>query len=106
MFEDDGRDRLAEEWSDFNQSLLFFLPKKATGTTASGEGIYEPENVRPLNVTTAENRILAPFHEVGYRTSGRSSCDMDSERVYQREIDDRKFSGYCGGYGCRNLQLG
>lgn len=59
MFEDDGRERLAEEWSDFNQSLLFFLPKKATGTTASGEGIYEPENVRPLNVTIAENRILA-----------------------------------------------
>jgi len=42
----------------FNHSLLFFLQKKASGTLRTGEGYYEAANVRPLNVTNTDYRIL------------------------------------------------
>eukprot|EP00959_Pyramimonas_sp_CCMP1952_P238925 4992951-Pyramimonas_sp.AAC.1 len=38
--------KLTEE---FNHSLLFFLPKKPSGTESNGEGFYESPNARPLN---------------------------------------------------------
>ena len=56
---EDGIEVLAHEWGSFNHSLLFFLPKKASGKTSSGESYYESENVRPLNVTNTDNRLLA-----------------------------------------------
>ena len=54
-----GAESMAAEYQDFNFSLLFFLPKKASGTCPTGEGIYEPANVRPLNVTNTDNRLLS-----------------------------------------------
>ena len=54
-----GAESMAAEYQDFNFSLLFFLSKKASGTCPTGEGIYEPANVRPLNVTNTDNRLLA-----------------------------------------------
>ena len=42
-----GTERMLLEYPDFNASLLFFLPKKACGTTPTGEGIYESSNTRP-----------------------------------------------------------
>ena len=33
--------------------------KKATGATDNGEDIYDVGNVRPLNVTNADNRLIA-----------------------------------------------
>ena len=59
LLREDGTEALAHEWENFNHSLLFFLPKKASGKTSSGEGYYESENVRPLNVTNTDNRLLA-----------------------------------------------
>eukprot|EP00959_Pyramimonas_sp_CCMP1952_P152609 3193193-Pyramimonas_sp.AAC.1 len=45
--------------ADFNSSLLFFLPKKPSGVGPAGEGYYKPANVRLLNVTNTDNRLLA-----------------------------------------------
>ena len=48
------------DYNDLNSSLLMFLPKKASGTISpSGEGYYEAPNVRPLNETNSDNRLLA-----------------------------------------------
>ena len=59
MCTDDALNQLDEHWEDFNSSLMFFLPKKFTGSTETGGGICELDNVRPLSVTNADNRILA-----------------------------------------------
>ena len=56
---DSGGKLVEEEWADFNESLLFLLPKAPSGTLRSGEGYYEPENTRPLSVTNTDNRLLA-----------------------------------------------
>ena len=48
-----------EQLKDFNRSLLFFLPKKPSGSAANGESIFEAANVRPLNVTNSDNRLIA-----------------------------------------------
>ena len=50
---------MAEQYQDFNASLLFFLPKKASGTLEDGTVFYDADSVRPLNVTNADNRLLA-----------------------------------------------
>eukprot|EP00974_Lingulodinium_polyedra_P110353 10674142-Lingulodinium_polyedra.AAC.1 len=50
---------LDEHWQEFNGSLMYFLPKKFTGVTDAGGGICELDNVRPLSVTNADNRIIA-----------------------------------------------
>ena len=36
-----------------------FLPKKSSGTTDDGVDIYAPGDVRPLNITNCDNRLLA-----------------------------------------------
>ena len=60
MCGEQGPDFTLAEYEDFNASLLFFLPKKASGiVSATGEGYYEAPNVRPLNVTNTDNRLLA-----------------------------------------------
>ena len=56
---DDFEVKMTSEYPDFNESLLVFLPKKAVGTTAQGDAIFEPGGVRPLNITNADNRLLA-----------------------------------------------
>ena len=35
------------------------LPKKATGATATGEPVYDPETTRPLALVNCDNRIVA-----------------------------------------------
>jgi hypothetical protein len=55
----DGPERMAEHYPDFNASLLFFLPKKISGATEDGTVFYDADAVRPLNVTNADNRLLA-----------------------------------------------
>ena len=56
---DDALELMEQHAEDFNASLLYFLPKKLSGTGPTGEGYYEPANVRPLNVTNTDNRLLA-----------------------------------------------
>ena len=51
-------------WSPITTILTvacyFFCPKKASGTISpTGEGYYEAPNVRRLNVTNSDNRLLA-----------------------------------------------
>ena len=48
---------MAEQYQDFNASLLLFLPKKASGTLEDGTVFYDADSVRPLNVTNADNRL-------------------------------------------------
>ncbi len=59
LMEDDGPACLLRDYPDFNGSLLFFLPKKAAGTTPDGTQAFEAGGVRPLNVTNCDNRLLA-----------------------------------------------
>ena len=48
-----------ELWADFNASLPIFLPKQACGETEEGEAVYEVDGVRPFNVTSTDNRLMA-----------------------------------------------
>ena len=59
MTAEGGPERMAEQYPDFNASLLLFLPKKASGTLEDGTVFYDADSVRPLNVTNADNRLLA-----------------------------------------------
>jgi len=59
MTAEGGPERMADQYPDFNASLLFFIPKKASGTTEDGTAYYDADAVRPLNVTNADNRLLA-----------------------------------------------
>ena len=54
----DGIKHIMEDWEDFNESIMVFLPKKVTATREDGTDIYSPQNLRPLNITNADNRIL------------------------------------------------
>ena len=56
---EEGEDMMLREYPDFNESLLIFLPKKAVDQTADGTEVFEPSGVRPLNITNADNRLLA-----------------------------------------------
>ena len=55
----DGLDILGEDFADFNESILTFLPKKTDEEDEMGIPIYAAANTRPLNITNADNRILA-----------------------------------------------
>ena len=55
---DQGANLMAADYQDFNFSLLYFIPKKASGTWPTGEGISEPSKVRPPNATNTDNRLL------------------------------------------------
>ena len=41
------------------RALSFFLPKSASTLTPDGTSAYEAQNVRPLNVTNCDNRLIA-----------------------------------------------
>ncbi len=56
---DEGENIMKEDCPNFNESLLFFLPKKSTKTAPGDVPAYEAANVRPLNVTNCDNRLLA-----------------------------------------------
>ena len=55
----DGLDTLQEDYPEFNESILTFLPKKSDEVDLMGTPIYAPANTRPLNITNADNRILS-----------------------------------------------
>ena len=59
MTEDGGEEKMREACAAFNDSLMFFLPKKAPCRTANAETYYEPGGVRHLNVKNTDNRQLA-----------------------------------------------
>ena len=59
MTEDGGEEKMREACAAFNDSLMFFLPKKAPCRTANAETYYEPGGVRHLNVKNTDNRKLA-----------------------------------------------
>ena len=59
MTADNGINLMDELYPDFNASLLFFLPKKAADTMEDGTLVFDADSVRPLNVTNADNRLLA-----------------------------------------------
>ena len=54
----DGIKHIMGDWEDFNESIMVFLPKRVTATREDGTDIYSPQNLRPLNITNADNRIL------------------------------------------------
>ena len=54
----DGQRILEEDWDSFNESNMVFLPKKASGRTEDGSDIFTPNNMRPLNITNTDNRIM------------------------------------------------
>ena len=56
---EEGLRRLHEFGEDFNASLLFFIPKGAPERTAEDELYHAVDKVRPLNVTNADNRLMA-----------------------------------------------
>ena len=49
---------MSEGYAGFNESLQFFLQKKAVDEV-DGVSIFEPSGVRPLNVTNTDNRLVA-----------------------------------------------
>jgi len=56
---DNGQELMQRDYPNFNESLLFFLKKKPVDATEDGVEVYDPEGVRPLNVTNADNRLIA-----------------------------------------------
>jgi len=58
MIAADGLAQVRDEWSSFNESVMVFIPKKATSTRADGSEVFPPGNMRPLNITNTDNRIL------------------------------------------------
>ena len=56
---DEGQELMQRDYPNFNESLLFFLKKKPVDVTDEGAEVYDPEGVRPLNVTNADNRLIA-----------------------------------------------
>ena len=59
MTSDIGLDTLQEDYQEFNESILTFLPKKSEEVDEMGIPIYSPGNIRPLHITNTDNRILA-----------------------------------------------
>ena len=54
MAQEDGPFHMTLRYADFNHSLLYFY----TNTVGEGDmaSVYSPEGVRPLNVTSTDNR--------------------------------------------------
>ncbi|MDA8582658.1 reverse transcriptase domain-containing protein, partial [bacterium] len=62
---EEGARLLEQDYPDFNQSLVFFLPKTSSTTAPDGAPACEAKNVRPLNVTNCDNRLLATAVRIG-----------------------------------------
>eukprot|EP00959_Pyramimonas_sp_CCMP1952_P131244 2743955-Pyramimonas_sp.AAC.1 len=50
---------LERDYGSFNESLIFFIPKKVSGFDDRWGEFYDPEHTRPITVTNFDNRILA-----------------------------------------------
>ena len=55
---DDGSKLLEEDWQTLNESSMVFLPKKPSGITPDNVDLYTANNMRPLSITNADNRII------------------------------------------------
>jgi len=58
MTSPEGPDKMREEWANFNECLMVFLPKKPTATLPGGLETFSPGCFRPLAIANTDNRIL------------------------------------------------
>ena len=59
MVSETGGERVRHHYADFNESLLFFLPKALESPTGGEAAAFPASGVRPLNVTNCDNRLFA-----------------------------------------------
>ena len=59
MVSEAGEERVRQQYANFNESILFFLPKAPETSTEAGVPAYVASGVRPLNVTNCDNRLFA-----------------------------------------------
>ena len=59
MSESEEEDLMQTLYPEFNESLMVCLPKQAVDADEDGQEVYDPEGTRPLNITNADNRIIA-----------------------------------------------
>lgn len=65
---EEGARLVERDYPDFNESLIFFLPKTSTSTAPDGAPAFEAPNVRPLNVTNCDNRLVASAVRIALET--------------------------------------
>ena len=56
---DKGASLLSEEYPSFNSSDMVFFQQFITGVDETHGGFCAPEDTRPLNITSSDNRLLA-----------------------------------------------
>ncbi|CAK0891651.1 unnamed protein product [Prorocentrum cordatum] len=76
---EDGPRRLHEFAEDVNHSLLFFIPKGPPERSGQGEVCHAVDRVGPLNVTHADDRLLANAARMVVE-------DAVAARITQREL--------------------
>ena len=54
----EGPAKMREDWANFNECLMVFLPKKPTATLPDGLETFSPGCFRPLAIANTDNRIL------------------------------------------------
>ena len=54
-----GLSVLERDYISFNESLVFFIPKKVSGFDDQRGEFYDSEHTRPITVTNFDKRILA-----------------------------------------------
>ena len=47
MIDGNGIQDLEQEWPEFNDSVIVFLPKKASEVMEDGTEVFSPKNLRP-----------------------------------------------------------
>ena len=84
MVRDDHCEIMEEDYPDFNEALMVFLPKKAVGTSDSGLDIFTAEGTRPLSITNTDNRLIG------------SAVRMFVEPLVEPSISDEQRGFLCG----------
>ena len=75
---------MEQGYQDFNESIMVFLPKVPVDTTEFGLEVNEPDGTRPLNITNADNRLMA------------NSVRMSIEKKFDGVISNMQ-RGFVGG---------
>ena len=75
-------DHVRAEWSSFNESIMVFIPKKAVSTRADGMEVFPPGNMRPLNLTNTDNRIICSAVRLHIETQVAPRCFFRAARIY------------------------
>ena len=86
----EGERLIGRGYPDFNESLAFFLPKNSTVSAHDGSPAYEAQNVRPLNVTNCDNRLIASAVRIALEPNIAPHITTSSERLSTGTIDDRQ----------------